>query len=105
MIRATICAAAMAATFATSATAQDAQCADRARMVEFLQGEFGEATIGGGVSQHPSSGEIGIIEMWVNAETGTWTLTVTRANGAMCVLISGGNWTSDDLLTPSGRRL
>lgn len=31
-----------------------------------------------------------VIEWWGNAETGSWTLTVTRPGGPTC-LVSGGN--------------
>ncbi|MBK8909143.1 MAG: hypothetical protein IPM60_15040 [Rhodospirillales bacterium] len=82
--RAAILAAAVA--LATPATAQQ-QCGGAADMSAWLSGEYGEAVVGQGVN------ETGVVmQMWGNAETGTWTITALLPDGQLCLLAAGGGF-------------
>lgn len=102
MIRALITAAAIAV--ATPAAAQST-CDTRDNIIRFLNDEYGELLLGQGTAIHPQTREVGIIEMWANGQTGTWSMTVTRADGAMCIILDGQDWGPYESLAPSGPRL
>lgn len=71
----------------TSAHAQQpAQCAPRDVQVQLLTERYGESPTAMGLSQ------LGMVEYWANAETGTWTVTLTRPDGITCGLIAGLNY-------------
>lgn len=78
-------AAVLAATIATPAVGQQ-NCADRGRLMVQLADQYGETrqTIGMAGS--------GVIEQFANAATGTWTLTITRPSGVMCIIGAGQNF-------------
>lgn len=92
--------AALAACVALPAWAQQ-NCAPREVVVEMLSGQYEER-------RHTISMEMrgGIVEMWANVATGTWTLTVTRPDGLTCLVASGSNFELvSDRLEPTGQRL
>lgn len=64
-------------------------CAAYADVVAEISGEaYGELRLGAG-----GSGSGGTLEIWVNAETGTWSaLTVTPDGAAACLAASGNDW-------------
>jgi hypothetical protein len=66
---------------------QSHPCADRALVVERLETRFGETRQSRGLN-----GANGLVEIYVSAETGTWTILVTTADGKSCLLASGSVW-------------
>lgn len=102
MIRALITAAAIAV--ATPAAAQST-CDTRDNIIRLLGEEYGELPLGRGTAVNPETRELGIIEMWANGQTGTWSMAVTRADGGMCIIIYGQDWGPYESLAPSGPRL
>jgi hypothetical protein len=92
MSGAALAAAAMAATLLTvlPAVALDASrtvCGVRTDLVQHLEKSFGETR-----ASLMLDGVGNMVEMFGNAETGTWTITVTAPGGATCVLSAGSNW-------------
>ncbi|MFM2388526.1 MAG: hypothetical protein RLZZ437_81 [Pseudomonadota bacterium] len=67
-----------------AAIAQGAQCAPRDNLVAHLTEQYGETRQGMGVAG-PST----MMEVYASVETGTWTITMTRADGIMCMVASG----------------
>lgn len=51
-----------------------------------LADKYGEVRIGGGIAGKA------LVEVWVNPETGTWTLTVTTPGGPACMASGGTAW-------------
>lgn len=69
-------------------------CLPHETAVTKLEKGYGEQRVGLGVG--PSGGAI--YELYV-ADTGTWTILVTRPNGLSCIAASGDSWmTSSPLL-------
>ncbi|MEL6702373.1 MAG: hypothetical protein AAFO58_11960, partial [Pseudomonadota bacterium] len=66
------------------ATSQTRNCADRDTVLAKLSGEFGETRQSVGVAANNS-----IVETFANADSGSWTITVTLPNGTMCLVASG----------------
>ena len=78
----------MAALCASPALAQEQPiCASRQGMVSTLLNGFDERLAGGGVRH---DGQF-LIEVYVS-EAGTWTITLTGADGITCVLLVGTDW-------------
>ena len=65
-------------------TAHAATCGPRAQIVERLASTYGETVQSMGLGP-----DNGIVEVFASAESGTWTITVTTANGRMCLVASG----------------
>ena len=65
-------------------------CADRKDVVSHLDKSFGE---------HRNSlmldGRGNLVEMFVNGDTGSWTLVVTSPSGPTCVLRAGEDFVQD----------
>ena len=68
-------------------------CGPRGALIERLAERFGETRRAMGLAA------AGAMEVFANAETGTWTITVTRPDGRMCLVASGRHWEErmDDL--------
>ncbi|MGL5011386.1 MAG: hypothetical protein ACRC6I_16015 [Paracoccaceae bacterium] len=64
--------------------AQNQQCAPRDALVAHLTEKYGETRQGMGLA-----GPETMMELYASAETGTWTITMTLANGTMCMVASG----------------
>ena len=77
---------------------QNRNCAPRDAVIERLAGVYGEAR------QSIGLGEQGmVIETFANADTGTWTITVTTPNGLTCLVASGQSWEElAEALPPQG---
>lgn len=60
-------------------------CIHRNIVGERLTENFGETVHSRGLSP---SGQA-IVETWVNQETGSWTITVTKPSGMSCLVASG----------------
>jgi hypothetical protein len=71
----------------TPTQTQAQPCAERALVVERLESRFGETRQSRGLN-----GANGLVEIYVSAETGTWTILVTTADGKSCLLASGNVW-------------
>lgn len=59
-------------------------CADRNIIVGELTGRYGEEVHGMGLAHQNR-----IVEVYVSAETGSWTITVTSADGTTCLMAAG----------------
>ena len=84
---------------AQQATAQpNRNCAPREAVVERLATTYGESR------QSVGLGEQGVmIETFASSDTGTWTITVTTANGQTCLVASGQSWEElAEALPPQG---
>ena len=77
---------ALAATGILSATAeaQGAVCGPRDRVVAHLAENYGESRQSAGLA-----GTTALVEVFANLDTGSWTITVTRPDGSMCLMASG----------------
>lgn len=80
MIRAAIITALMA----SPAMAQTENCAKRDLVMNLLTERFGETRQAIGLASGNQ-----IVEMLANAETQTWTLTVTTPSGLTCIIGAG----------------
>lgn len=76
---------ALAATTGFAQTARN--CAPREVVVERLADKYGEARQSIGLGANNS-----VVEVFAANETGTWTITVTMANGLTCLVASGQNF-------------
>jgi hypothetical protein len=79
--------AALAVCICTSVGAQEpARCAPRDVQTGLLTERYGENPVAVGLTPG------GVVEMWANAETGTWTVTITKPDGVLCGIIAGLNF-------------
>ncbi len=73
---------------ATSGFAQNARnCGPRDVVVERLANKYSEARQSVGLGANNS-----MVEVFAADDTGTWTITVTMANGLTCLVASGQNF-------------
>lgn len=66
------------------AQAEGGNCAPRERVVQRLADSFGESRQAIGLGANNA-----VIEVFASDDTGTWTITVTMANGVTCLVASG----------------
>lgn len=59
-------------------------CGERTAIVNTLTGRYGEQVHGMGLANQNR-----IVEVYVSEETGTWTITVTSADGTTCLMAAG----------------
>jgi hypothetical protein len=78
-----ILAGAMASLFALPVNAAP-NCASIAQVIELLTLGYGESVAASGLDERGA-----LIQMWVNPETGSWTVTGTGPSGTSCVLAQG----------------
>ena len=70
-------------------------CDDRDSIVSALEGRYGESVVGAGVIPAKPGRPSGLMSVYANRESGTWTITITAANDnapsgfASCVAASG----------------
>ena len=77
--------AAMVTSGATAASAQSAQtCGPRDEVIERLASKYGETRQSMGLNSTNT-----VMEVFASLETGTWTITVTTAQGMTCLVASG----------------
>lgn len=74
-------------------------CGDRDQIVSTLTGRFGETAQSWGMG--PGNR---IVEVFASEETGTWTITITAADGTTCLVASGRFW-ENLLQTPAGEAI
>lgn len=72
---------------ATAATAQNNECGPRDVVIERLASKYGETRHSIGIG-----GRGVVMETFANAETGTWTITVTTPNGLTCLIAYGQSY-------------
>lgn len=67
----------------TAAHAQQ-QCGEREKVVAHLTEKYGETRRGMGLAANN-----GVMEVFASDSSGTWTITVTMADGMTCLVASG----------------
>lgn len=60
------------------------QCAARAEVLDQLSSKYGEARQAMGLAANAT-----VMELHANAQDGSWTITITRADGVTCLMASG----------------
>lgn len=63
-----------------------AVCADRGQMVSILKDQYGETRRSIGLQ-----GGVAVVEVFVNQETGGWSVLSTDASGQSCLVLTGDN--------------
>ena len=63
------------------------QCAERDTVVAELASRYGETRHGIGIAANNA-----VMEVFASTETGSWTITVTLANGMTCLMASGQDY-------------
>lgn len=76
---------AFAALFAMPAYAQ--QCGPREGVLAQLMARYGESRVGAGLAANG-----GILEIFTNPVSGSWTAAVSGTDGQMCLVASGQSW-------------
>lgn len=71
---------ALAALLACPAWAQRQNCGPRPDVVQMLENKYGESRQGIGFSRQG-----GVIEIYANIETGSWTILISLATGLSCI--------------------
>lgn len=71
-------------------------CAQRDVVIERLASAFGETRQTVGLAHNNA-----LVEVFASEDTGTWTITMTSAQGVTCLIASGQafEWLEEDLLT------
>jgi len=69
------------------AEAQSANCADHRTVVTRLAESYGETRQSIGLASNNT-----VVEVLASTETGTWTITVTRAGGPTCLIAAGEHY-------------
>lgn len=80
----------LALTFGMAATAPPAlaaTCGLRDTLVEQLEAKYAEQLAFGGLQE--VRGQQSVMEVWASAETGTFTVLLTQANGISCIVAAG----------------
>ncbi|WP_424940780.1 hypothetical protein [Aliiroseovarius sp. S253] len=73
------------------------RCADRDSVVQRLTESYGETRQSIGLASDRQ-----VVEVYASADTGTWTITVTMANGMTCLVAAGQGYEQlDEELTPA----
>lgn len=82
IILAMLCLVMMAKAFAQQ------PCGPTADVLKMISEKYHEAAIGGGTAQ---DGKV-VISTFANAETGTWTIVVSGADGKSCIIAAGADY-------------
>jgi hypothetical protein len=80
----TLLAALLLLTATQAASAQTAACAPRDAVVQKLAQDYGESRQSIGLGRDNA-----VMEVFASLSSGSWTITVTRANGMTCLVASG----------------
>ncbi len=74
-----------------------ARCAPREAIVERLASRYGESRQSVGLGNDNT-----LVEVYASDETGSWSITVTRAGGPTCLVAAGNNYQylAEALTTP-----
>ena len=91
-------AAALILAMTTDVAAQGRNCGPRDAVVTRLADGYGETRQSMGLGANNA-----VIEVFASDETGSWTITVTRANGLTCLVASGQGFEQlAEVLPPEG---
>lgn len=82
--------AAAAMLIAPPATAAASYCAPRDKLLQQLAENYGETRRAGGVQ-----GGHAVVEVYASAETGSWTIVLTRPDGDACAVAAGQSWSEE----------
>lgn len=80
-------ATAILALSAVQASAQNRNCAPHDKVVERLAAGYGESR-----QVIAMNADQSVLEVFASQETGTWTITVTKAGGPTCVVAAGQHY-------------
>ena len=80
----------------TSAWAQQARCAPRANLLDYLASTFKEQHVGTGITQQGALMEI------MASEEGSWSIIISTPNGVSCLVAAGDDWQALSPETPEG---
>jgi hypothetical protein len=72
---------------ANPASAQNRNCADHDKLTERLASGFGESR-----QVIAMNADSSVLEVFASDETGTWTITVTKAGGLTCIVAAGQHY-------------
>lgn len=64
-----------------------ARCAERSLIVHSLAEKYGESRQSVGLGNDNT-----LVEVFASEETGSWSITVTRAGGPTCLVAAGNNY-------------
>ncbi|MEM9045640.1 MAG: hypothetical protein AAGC81_13185 [Pseudomonadota bacterium] len=64
--------------------AQSMVCGVRAKIIQQLAERYGETALSRGVARGS-----GVVEFYVNPESGSWTIVVTNTKGVSCLMAAG----------------
>lgn len=82
----------------STSEAQSANCGPHDRVVAGLAVGYGETRVSIALGANNA-----VVETFVSAQTGTWTITVTTPNGTTCLVASGQSYQAvNDPLPPPG---
>ena len=88
----------IAALAASDVSAQGVrQCGPREAVIARLADRFGETRQSIGLGTNNA-----LVEVFASEATGSWTITVTMANGVTCLVATGNAFERVTQLTPSG---
>ena len=77
---------------------QQQNCAERETVIERLKSKYGETRQSIGMAPKGR-----VVETFASEATGTWTITVTTANGITCLVASGQSYESlNEVVEPVG---
>lgn len=79
----------LAALAAAPAAGQQADCAARDSILDYLAQEFAERPVAMGLANNG-----GVIEVLSDAAGTTWTILLTRPDGQSCLVAAGEGWES-----------
>ncbi|MEM8790340.1 MAG: hypothetical protein AAGE80_01885 [Pseudomonadota bacterium] len=65
-------------------SAQGTVCGHRSQIVKQLADRYGETALSRGVARGA-----GVVEIYVNPDSGSWTIVVTNPNGTSCLMAAG----------------
>jgi hypothetical protein len=77
---------AVLATLSVPPASAQTVCGERAKMISYLGKDYKEIRTGMGIAANGS-----VVELYT-AETGSWTMLMTRPGGPTCVMGSGEAW-------------
>jgi len=75
------------AAFLPCAAVSQAACADHEFVLNYLAENHGETRNAIALS------DTGVVEIWANLATGSWTITITAPDGPTCLVASGEAFT------------
>lgn len=74
-------------------------CAETSKVASKLMEDFQEVPLLRGVNKQ------GVVQIWANLETGSWTATIMLPNGMTCMLSAGTDFEILSFSAPAGTQL